>query len=992
VTRFLREARAAGNLNHVNIVQGIDAGKSPEGYYYFAMEYVEGQTLKAILQREHVIAESRAIDIITQIAQGLRHASRINLVHRDIKPENILITADGTAKLADLGLAKSSVEDASVTIAGQAMGTPLYISPEQAEGREDVDIRSDIYSLGATLYHITTGFPPFPGENPTVTMLKHINEEPPSPREVNPRLSEDLCHVILKMMAKAPSERYQTATELIDELSAMSAGQSPKLARDYARSVRLGQQVRVGTTARSSRVAGFAVAAVFVAGAALGAYFLFAGAGPTPPGSTGGNATGNTQQADQQRLLARLERDQKAFDQLREQVEELCKKGEFAAATEKIAAFRPPTRHKIVKKQAEDLLADVSSRRKQSDAEAFAAVSQEVAKLLEQDDHQGAIARVSRFGPASRHEDVRRQAEELLAKLNTEAYEALRARVKPLQERKDYQGAIALVTEFLEWELNRQTRARAEKQLDELRDERSAYVREQEGIGYRLIGEAKFDAARKIAEELKAQNSIKKADDLLAAVTKAEQERLERVRVVHERLWRALAERLWEQGIDAARACAEAELEDPANEVAAGEIKWDLALLDRLDQIDRDAHAGLKSLEGQEFPLHGKTPVLILKVTDTDYTRRLSGKPIRRRFSDLPPDDRLRLAQHHWQQTGTDATAAIAAYQLCVKGDLQAAAEAARNLPDAEKRRFDDRIRILAPEMEARAVVQQLLTAGSDLSWQEAVALCDKLQNEYAGTIAVRKLGAKLAELRRRAELRRYAAEIPPRFNGEVELLDDGQWRFHWDFSRLNHLGDFERVKPPPGFRTINPEIRGGMLMISGTGISLPVLFRGGPLKIEYKISLVTEASPAGYGGVIIHGIPRTRNNSWEFALCHGDARREQPDFFRNIYTIGRSANDCWQRDYPKGRCERRKWHTVRIAITENSARVTFDNALVYDNAAVRLPDATPDTAAVPPIAQPFSVLFTGWDPADTWAFDDVTVVGNIDPDWLKTKAAQPAD
>jgi serine/threonine protein kinase len=165
--RFLREARASARLSHPNIVQGIDAGHD-KGYYYFAMEFVDGTTLRRLMGREGKLPEQRCVEIGVQIARALDQAHRIGLVHRDVKPENILLERQtGTAKLADLGLVKSTERsDTSVTQTGVALGTPNYISPEQARGEEHIDIRSDLYSLGATLYHASTGTFPFEGSRP----------------------------------------------------------------------------------------------------------------------------------------------------------------------------------------------------------------------------------------------------------------------------------------------------------------------------------------------------------------------------------------------------------------------------------------------------------------------------------------------------------------------------------------------------------------------------------------------------------------------------------------------------------------------------------------------------------------------------------------------------------------------------------------------------------------------------------------------------------
>jgi len=231
VSRFLMEARAVAALNHENIIVGIDVGRTPSGDYYFVMEYVEGETVYEILTREDHLEEKRALRIALQMAHALKHAADHNLVHRDVKPDNIMITRDGVAKLCDLGLAKSTRARLRLTHAGSTHGTPHYMSPEQARGREDIDIRSDIYSLGATLYHMLVGEVPFDGESAAVILLKHISEDLPSPRIRRPEVSENACHVLERMMAKRPEDRFQTPQEIIDDLECVLAGEAPKSSR-----------------------------------------------------------------------------------------------------------------------------------------------------------------------------------------------------------------------------------------------------------------------------------------------------------------------------------------------------------------------------------------------------------------------------------------------------------------------------------------------------------------------------------------------------------------------------------------------------------------------------------------------------------------------------------------------------------------------------------------------------------------------------------------
>jgi serine/threonine-protein kinase len=227
VSRFFREARAAAKLDHPNVIRGIDVGSAGEDYY-FAMEFVEGESVGSILKREKRLPERRALEIALQVARALGHASKHQLIHRDIKPDNILVTGAGVAKLADLGLAKSTASDVTqMTKTGMAVGTPHYISPEQARGETDVDIRTDIYSLGVTLYHMLVGAPPFDGSTVAVIITKTLTEEPTPVHRINPEVSERASRVVSKMMVKNRAARYLDPAELAEDLELVLAGKEP---------------------------------------------------------------------------------------------------------------------------------------------------------------------------------------------------------------------------------------------------------------------------------------------------------------------------------------------------------------------------------------------------------------------------------------------------------------------------------------------------------------------------------------------------------------------------------------------------------------------------------------------------------------------------------------------------------------------------------------------------------------------------------------------
>ncbi len=230
VERFRREAEIATSLDHPNIVRAIDAGESA-GYHYFAMEFVEGESVHQRLKREGSIPEGEALRIVRHVAMALQHAAGAGLVHRDVKPDNIFLAPDGHAKLGDLGLARrAGAEGTQLTQAGLMIGTPHYVSPEQARGEADIDSRSDIYSLGATLYHMITGQVPFDGDTSMAVLNKHLHEELRWPADINDALTDEVCLLISKMMAKDRNDRYQEALELIAEIDRVIRGDSPAMA------------------------------------------------------------------------------------------------------------------------------------------------------------------------------------------------------------------------------------------------------------------------------------------------------------------------------------------------------------------------------------------------------------------------------------------------------------------------------------------------------------------------------------------------------------------------------------------------------------------------------------------------------------------------------------------------------------------------------------------------------------------------------------------
>ncbi len=222
VERFEREARSAAALVHGHIVQ-IHEVACIDGVHFLAEEYVAGPSLRRWLADRGPLDPRQALTVLRHVGTALVRAAERGIVHRDIKPDNLLVTPAGDVKVADFGLARSVGEPVELTQDGMTLGTPLYMSPEQGQG-SGVDIRSDLYSLGASVYHLLAGRPPFNADTALAVVMAHVQEPLPALSQLRPELPADVCAVVERLLAKRPEDRFATPLDMLAAVDAVAAG------------------------------------------------------------------------------------------------------------------------------------------------------------------------------------------------------------------------------------------------------------------------------------------------------------------------------------------------------------------------------------------------------------------------------------------------------------------------------------------------------------------------------------------------------------------------------------------------------------------------------------------------------------------------------------------------------------------------------------------------------------------------------------------------
>jgi serine/threonine protein kinase len=266
IDRFRNELKLARKVAHRHVCRMYDLNE--EGLsFYISMEYVPGEDLKSFIRRSGHLNEAKALDLARQIADGLAEAHRLGVIHRDLKPHNIMIDREGNAKIMDFGIARS-LHTRGMTTAGLIVGTPEYMSPEQAEAR-NIDLRSDIYSLGVILYEMVTGRVPFEGETPLSIALKHRTEAPTDPKTLNTQISPGFSRIILRCLEKAREDRYQSAEAIVADIDRVEKGQPAAWTPAARRGAIATREITVKFSLKKLLVPGLAVAVLIVAAALI---------------------------------------------------------------------------------------------------------------------------------------------------------------------------------------------------------------------------------------------------------------------------------------------------------------------------------------------------------------------------------------------------------------------------------------------------------------------------------------------------------------------------------------------------------------------------------------------------------------------------------------------------------------------------------------------------------------------------------------------------
>ncbi|MCW8131802.1 MAG: protein kinase [Planctomycetota bacterium] len=976
VERFIREARASAALNHPNIVQGIDVGEA-QGLYYFAMEFIDGETVNHRFKKEGPLPLEDVLEIGRQTALALGHAHGKGMIHRDIKPDNLMLAKSGTSnkkaftvKVMDLGLARMVEDDASMTESGKALGTPHYISPEQARGDKDLTPKCDLYSLGCTLLHIASGKTPYQGETSAVVMSKHLVEAPPDPRKLKPDMPADVAAILGKLMAKKPEERYPSAEALAEDLERVLRGEKPKMVAirgGHGKStgpVRpvTGKAGGVGTTGKKRPVdAGDETSKqkaqpksnpLIYVGAGAGVLLALVGVGlafsggekekpkteerraketPAPSAPKGpttaeleaqAKAKREAEAATRQRKLEGLQ--QVALEVEQKEPENLDKVRQAWLDLRSEGIDTP------FQKTADERLDALAARVKAAAENAVKTLLETAGQKAKDGDYDGALGHLGTLDPKYKSEAAQKSIDEL---------------AKTLSDKAQAEGAA---------------------RLKDAADLLAAGKKEEALKGYQDLAHFKFkpvadDAAKlaegvgKVIEEEKMQAEIA-ATELFAKVTD------DLARFVQDRkldeaqtaLTRALNDRTLAPKSDLLRVVAEGLNGFPSlNDLVA-------------KRLETAGPAGV-SLDGKATYYKLENGRLQFKPSP-DFPQMSS-----KGAEYIPPKEMLELAGLKSDQAAK-ALAQVPKDEIVMLGSLLALlgeADSARKLfergkaeggPALAKRleQMDDALEIMqhgAAEGTAAAQLASLKNHANAERWREAKAALDNLSGpKLSGTEFVKAHFQEIAGLTTKVMAGLLDAEadsvpVEDLFKGKVRALGGNAYELVYDFESPEQLADFKITQG-------NWEVRDGRLRFQQPPndgmVFLKAAFAGDALEVSYD-----GEAPRGEANCLL--APEIKQDT-----THGYSFR----FGRTNNQLSEALTS-GDRSLVKSRAKMNNGlNKLFVARRGNS----FTGQLNGPNDALSftVPDPLPSR----------HVAFQTWEAAQ---FDNVRIVGKFDPDWLKS-------
>ncbi|MFW6108672.1 MAG: protein kinase domain-containing protein [bacterium] len=635
VARFLREARSAAKLRHPHIVQAIDVGQA-EGCYYFAMELVDGEGLSALVRRDGPPDQEQALRWMKQVCSALVAAHKAGIVHRDIKPSNVLVDREGQVRVADFGLAHELQDEAGLTADGKALGTPGYVAPEIARGGEG-DARSDLYSLGATFFHVLAGRPPFEGQTSGQTVLKQVSEPAPALAEAAPGVDRRLCRIIDRLLAREPEARYPSAQALLDELEALGTLRRRPTAAPTAPARARRAEVAFHPRRRGRHQSiGALVGSVVVAAVMVGLVVLVV----TRPTDRGGGQGAEARAAFEAAVAYRAERP--------DDVEGAIERYEGVAARFPGTAWASRASEKVT--ELEEMQAQ-GPKGKGGFHQALSALRDEVSGLTGRDRFGAALERIDAF--RAEHPDgadaARRLSKEVLRRAERR-YRQLAENADKAARQKDFDAARDAVRPALGFGLPAFAK-RARRKLGQINDrqEHAEQYARWEAIRMRsdkLAKQERWDDAVAVLDEA-TELPLPDVKELIAEQTQAVQAARKKALGAARADYRRRADEVWDlfrqRRYDAARRLLDRLATDPATEGAADLLAADRQAADLLGEFWDQVEGGVGRRVGRQLAIDG--PVGRVKgVEDGVVTLSAGGVEIDRHVHRMTTDQAVGMA------------------------------------------------------------------------------------------------------------------------------------------------------------------------------------------------------------------------------------------------------------------------------------------------------------------------------------------------------------